>query len=71
MASCIRTGQYKLSYYHNLNIGELYDLQKDPGEVENLWTSNHLKDVRAEMTEKLLARMIGAVDPLPERKSAW
>lgn len=71
MASCIRTGQYKLSYYHNLNVGELYDLQKDPGEVENLWTSRNVKDVRAEMTEKLLDRMIETVDPLPERKSAW
>ena len=62
---------HKLSYYHNLDAGELYDLQKDPGEVENLWTSSGAKGARAELTELLLGRMVEAVDPLPERKSTW
>lgn len=71
MASCVRTAQYKLSYYHNLGLGELYDLEKDPGEVHNLWTSSSAKPARAELTEKLLGRMVETVDHLPERKSAW
>jgi hypothetical protein len=71
MAASVRTERYKLSYYQNLDTGELYDLEKDPGEVENLWTSARAKDVRAEMMQKLLSRMIGTVDPLPERKTTW
>jgi arylsulfatase len=71
MAACVRTERYKLSYYRNLRTGELYDLQKDPGEVHNLWESPNAKDVREEMTQKLLARMIDTVDPLPGRKSTW
>lgn len=32
-----RTGRYKLSIYHDKNLGELYDLKADPWEFENLW----------------------------------
>ena len=32
-----RRGQYKLSIYHGKKLGELYDLEKDPWEFENLW----------------------------------
>jgi arylsulfatase len=71
MAASVRTERYKLSYYQNLGVGELYDLKKDPGEVQNLWASAGAKDVRAEMLEKLMGRMVGTVDPLPERKSTW
>lgn len=71
MAACVRTDRHKLSYYHNLGVGELYDLQKDPGEVHNLWTSTTTRDVRQEMMEKLTGRMIETVDPLPERKTLW
>lgn len=71
MASCVRTERYKLAYYRTLGIGELYDLQEDPGEVHNLWASSNTKDIREGMTQKLLARMIDTVDPLPERKSTW
>ena len=71
MAASVRTDQYKLSYYHNLNTGELYDLHKDPGEAENLWASPNRRDVRQEMMERLMARMIDTVDPLPERKTPW
>jgi len=71
MAACVRTERYKLAYYRNLGAVELYDLQKDPGEVHNLWGSSNAKDVREEMTQRLLARLVDTVDPLPERKSTW
>jgi arylsulfatase len=71
MAACVRDHQYKLSYYRNLGMGELYDLDKDPGEVTNLWTSPGSRDIREKMTEALLARMVDTVDPLPERKTPW
>jgi len=71
MAACIRTERHKLTYFHNSPAGELYDLEKDPGEVENLWVSPRAKDIRQEMMEKLVGRMVETVDPLPERKTTW
>jgi arylsulfatase A-like enzyme len=71
MAACVRTESHKLSYFHGLATGELYDLRKDPGEFENLWASAGAKDVRQEMMEKLMGLMVETVDPLPERKSTW
>jgi len=71
MGACVRTARYKLSYFYHLASGELYDLEKDPGEVQNLWSSPAAKDVRQEMMEKLMGRMVETVDPLPERKTLW
>lgn len=36
-ATMYRTNRYKLSIYHDKNLGELYDLESDPWEFENLW----------------------------------
>ena len=30
-------GRYKTIIYHGLGFGEIYDLQKDPGEFNDLW----------------------------------
>jgi arylsulfatase len=38
-ATMHRTERYKLSIYHGKNLGELYDLQEDPHEFQNLWDS--------------------------------
>ncbi len=32
-----RNQRYKLSIYHGHNLGELYDLENDPWEFEDLW----------------------------------
>jgi arylsulfatase len=71
MCSSVRTVDFKLSFYNNLNTGELYDLKKDPGEFHNLWNDAHYKDRRAELTQLLVSRMIETVDPLPERLVTW
>lgn len=33
----IRTRRYKLANYHGTGLGQLFDLEKDPGEFVNLW----------------------------------
>lgn len=38
-ATMHRTREYKLVVYHGHGLGELYDLQTDPHEFENLWES--------------------------------
>lgn len=65
MATCVRTAQWKLSYWQTLGTGELYNLEKDPGEVINLWGTPHAKDAQSMMLQQLAARMIQSTDPLP------
>ena len=36
-ATMYRNRRYKLVVYHSHSLGELYDLQEDPGELENLY----------------------------------
>ena len=71
MAVCARTDRYKIAYYQKLSIGELYDLEKDPAESDNLWDTPSARPAREQMMELLLSRMVDTVDPVPERKCMW
>jgi len=42
-------GRYKLVLYHSHNIGELFDLEADPGEFENLFGKSELASLQAEL----------------------
>jgi arylsulfatase len=71
MATSIRTSKAKMTVYHSLSSGELYDLEKDPGEVRNLWDDPNARGAKEELSAKLIARMAGTIDPLPVRRSGW
>jgi arylsulfatase A-like enzyme len=52
----VRTQRYKLIYFHKLDQWELYDLQKDPGEMRNVYSdSSYAKTV--ESLKKELQRL--------------
>jgi hypothetical protein len=58
-ATMFHNGRYKLSFYHDLTLsgspmGELYDIQADPGETRNLWASDRHAGIKA----RLLSRTI-------------
>ena len=46
-----RDRQHKLSLYHGHSLGELYDLQRDPWEFENLWDEPAGGDLKVELTK--------------------
>jgi arylsulfatase A-like enzyme len=71
MSVCVRTEQYKMAFYQNLGLGELYDLDKDPDETNNMWDSSAARATREMMMQTMVTRMIDTVDPLPERKCMW
>ena len=55
-------GQYKLNIYHNHNLFELYDLQNDPNEFENLWYKKEFTDLKHELTIKHFNSFVQTVD---------
>lgn len=71
MMTGVRSEKFKLTFYDKPRTGELYDLEKDPHETNNLWDDPHSKDTREMMMHSLMARMIETTDPLPERHSSW
>ncbi len=70
-ATMIRTERYKLVAIHGMGEGELYDLEKDPGENHNLWEDPECQEVKLDLYMQLCDRMAWTVDPLPLRKAAW
>jgi hypothetical protein len=63
--------RYRLSVFHGTGWGELYDLENDPGEFDNLWDDPAHAKTRAAMTERLLLTEIEHIDrvPLPTRRA--
>lgn len=66
-----RTHEEKIVVYHTHETGELYDLERDPHEFNNLWDDPD----RAEMKTRLLKAAFDAgvltMDPLPVRQGAF
>jgi len=48
-ATMHRTREYKLVVYHGHNLGELYDLNNDPWEFDNLWDSPNHQEIRSQL----------------------
>ncbi|WP_201839963.1 sulfatase family protein [Microvirga zambiensis] len=70
-ATMVRTERYKLVAFHGEPLGELYDLEADPGETINLWNDERSASVKLYMLQKLCDRMAWTVDPLPLRRAPW
>ncbi|MET0668617.1 MAG: sulfatase-like hydrolase/transferase [Xanthobacteraceae bacterium] len=64
-------GRWRISVFHGTGWGELYDLESDPGEFDNLWDVPAHAGTRARMMEKLALTEIEHVDrvPLPTRRA--
>lgn len=69
--SMLRTKQHKLVVTHGFEVGELYDLQEDPGEHINLWDNSEYTSVKVRMLKRLADRMAWTADPLPIRKCPY
>lgn len=55
-----RTRQYKISVYHGIERGELFDMEKDPGEFQNLWDDAAFGEVREEMLRACFEATVAA-----------
>ncbi len=61
-ATMIRTRRFKLVNYHGLDCGELFDLETDPNEFDNLWDDPNYTQTRFDLTVKNFDALAFAVD---------
>ena len=54
-------GRHKLVSYHGHNLFELFDLEEDPGEFDNLWHDPAYKDERWEFVRRQTDTLAGAI----------
>ena len=63
----LRSLKWRYSYYVGQEYGELYDLESDPNEFVNLWDDAGREQVKRQLKDELMERIIKARDPLPVR----
>lgn len=68
---CYRTREYKLVIYLDEDYGELYDLKNDKNETKNLFFDSKYKDIKNELMQKFLKRIIKNSNPLNKRYAPW
>ena len=61
-ASMVRTRHHKLVNYHGHRLGELFDLERDPGEFDNRWDDPVYREVRFELMTANFDAMASAID---------
>lgn len=64
-------GRYKLSIYHGIGQGELYDLQQDPTEIDDLWDNPDFSALRCELTARHFDAMMLVSEPGPARLASY
>ncbi|MEM6384575.1 MAG: sulfatase/phosphatase domain-containing protein, partial [Pseudomonadota bacterium] len=61
----VRDGRYRMSVFEGIDWGELYDLEGDPGEFDNLWDDPGMVAVKAQLMEQLARSEMAHVDQAP------
>ena len=61
------TERYKITVYSHQSYGELFGLQKDPQERENLWECYEYKEIKYHMLERLMQKMLEQQDRTTRR----
>jgi len=62
-----RNRRHKIVVSHGEELGELYDLEADPGESENLWNDAGSRELKAELMKKCFDSRVFTMDPMPPR----
>lgn len=66
-ATMTSDGRYKMVIYHRHNLGELFDLEADPGEFVDLWDDPKSRSLKHELMLKHIDAVMATVSPGPRR----
>jgi arylsulfatase A-like enzyme len=61
----IRTARHKLVVYHGHALGELFDLELDPGEFTNLWADPAYAALKLDLLKRSFDALVLSLDPGP------
>ena len=64
-ARSLVTQDHRLTIYEGAEWGELYDFRQDPDESNNLWEISSSHEVRCDLTEKLVRKMMELSETSP------
>ena len=64
-ATMYRDTRHKIVVYHGHEQGELYDLENDPGEFENLWNDPDHAGLRFDLMRRNFDALAFSIDPGP------
>jgi arylsulfatase len=64
-------GKYKVCVYHGHEVGEIYDLENDPSEFNNLWFSSDFQNTKADLINRAFLGYLGTIGPGVERTGVY
>ncbi len=64
-------GRHKIAVYHGTDLGELYDLQADPEEFDDLWDDPASRELRADLLRRHFDAMMATVGAGVPRAAAY
>ena len=70
-ATMVFDGRTKSIVYHGHGLGEIYDLQADPGEFENLWDDPAHASLKLELLHNHLDAVMGTSGPGIHRTGSY
>jgi arylsulfatase A-like enzyme len=62
LATMYRDRRYKLVVYHGHNLGELYDLEEDPEEFENMWDEPEAQPLKLDLLQRSFDATMATID---------
>ena len=66
-ATMFRDERHKLVLYHGHGLGELYDLEEDPNEFENMWDEPEAQPLKLELMQRSFDESVLHMDRGPRR----
>ena len=67
----LRTRHEKIVVYHGIDQGELYDLDEDPDEFDNLWDRPDRAAMKMRLLKQAFDASVHTMDPMPPRLGAF